>query len=226
MWVKICGNTRLEDCLLAAEFGANAVGFVFAEGKRTVTAEHIAPIVKQLPPGLESIGVFNAGSPAAIAYAVQKAHLTGLQLHRAYEPSVIQRMHAYLDGNPRPRVLQVVSWRVDEPAEQQASALAKTLHAIETDGLVDAVLLDSSTAGASGGTGRTFDWTAASAVLRNMRLPLILAGGLKPENVSQGVHTLSPQGVDVASGVEESPGVKDAEKMRHFIVNARAALTK
>ena len=109
MWVKICGNTRLEDCLLAAELGADAVGFVFAEGKRTVSGSQVAAMTACLPQGLETIGVFNTGSPAAIAWATEKANLSGIQLHMAYDPYIIRRGGEYLDGRSRPRVRQVSS---------------------------------------------------------------------------------------------------------------------
>jgi phosphoribosylanthranilate isomerase len=90
-------------------------------------------------------------------------------------------------------------------------------------GTADALLIDSGTQQASGGTGIAFDWSAAGNALSGLTLPLIVAGGLRPENVGAAVATLRPWGVDVSGGVEQSPGVKDREKVRQFIQNARAA---
>jgi phosphoribosylanthranilate isomerase len=215
LWTKICGNTSLEDAQLAADAGADAVGFVFAPSPRRVTAEQVAAIVPLLPGALEKIGVFVDASLEEIAAAVETAGLTGVQLHFDAAPELAARLRERFGASLR--ILSVVHF---DPA---APALA-------VDASVDGVLVDSRTAAAVGGTGKTFDWAAASETLfrsENAReLRLIAAGGLTPENVAEAIATLRPWGVDVVSGVEASPGRKDAAKVRAFVANARAARGK
>ena len=221
MWIKICGNTRLEDCLLAAELGANAVGFVFAQGRRTVTSEQVAAMTAQLPPALEKIGVFTTQDADEIAASTQLASLTGVQLHGTYAPQIAADVRRRLASQPV-RLVQVVHWDLDASAQQQAQAFAATVRQVEADALVDAILVDSCTAQASGGTGKTFDWAAAASSLQGVHMPVLVAGGLRPANVAAAIATLQPTGVDVSSGVERAPGIKDAEAMRSFIANARS----
>ena len=143
---------------------------------------------------------------------VRACGLTGVQLHADYS----QRGSDYLRGEfgPGLRILRVVHFGPE--AAQQASSFA-------SDPNVDAVLVDSRTATAVGGTGMAFDWTAAAqTVFANGNTRLIAAGGLEPANVAQAIATLQPWGVDVASGVESTPGRKDPEKVRAFVAAARA----
>ncbi|MGI4756189.1 MAG: phosphoribosylanthranilate isomerase [Janthinobacterium lividum] len=223
MWIKICGNTRLQDCLLAAELGADAVGFVFAAGKRTVTAEQVASITSALPGLIEKIGVFTSVDADEIAPAALRAGLTGIQLHSQYDDALVRSVRAATASRSSMRLLQVVHWDLDLQAADQIAAFSAEVRRIGDDGLVDALLVDSRTARVSGGTGRTFDWAAAAPVLAKAGLPVIVAGGLNPDNVAGAITALNPLGVDVSSGIEASPGVKDAEAVRQFIQNARAA---
>ncbi len=222
MWVKICGNTRLEDCLHAAACGADAVGFVFAPGKRTVTAEQVKSITRQLPAGLETIGVFSTGAAFAIAETALEAGLTGVQLHREYDAAQVRTLRAALDGK-KVHIIQVVFWEADLPAASQIGRFRDRCAEIAADCLADRLLVDTRMANHSGGMGVSFDWAAAAAALTALDVPLIIAGGLRPQNVVEAVRRLRPLGVDVSSGVEEAPGVKDAAAIRSFIRNARAA---
>ncbi len=214
LWIKICGNTSLPDAQLAANAGADAVGFVFAPSPRRVTADQVAAIVSQLPNDIEKIGVFVDASFREIAAAVQSSGLTGVQLHSDASAELPAQLRARF--GPTLRILRVVHFSPDAP--QQAAALAG-------DTNIDGILIDSRTATAVGGTGIPFDWaSAATALFQNTReRKLIAAGGLKPENVAEAINTLRPWGVDVSSGVESAPGRKDPEKVRAFIANARAA---
>jgi phosphoribosylanthranilate isomerase len=221
MWIKICGNTRLEDCLLAAELGADAVGFVFAPGKRTVTAAQVAGITPHLPPSVEKIGVFVSKDAEEIVRAACEAGLTGVQLHGAYDPQLTSAVRAQLP--PGGRILQVVHWWTDIPATEQSQALAAECRAVAASGIADALLIDSRTREASGGTGIAFDWAGARPALTGLPLPVVVAGGLRPDNVAAAIEALRPWGVDVSSGVEVTPGQKDAGKVREFIANARRA---
>lgn len=217
MWVKICGNTRLEDCLLAAELGADAVGFVFAPGKRTVTAAQVAGITMRLPPALEKIGVFTTQDADTIVAAAQEAGLTGVQLHSAPNRALLEQ----LAESTNFKLIQVLHWRTDVPVDNQREPFAARIEAVNTWQVVQALLVDSQTQTASGGTGTAFEWTSVAPLLRESRLPVIIAGGLRPETVASAIQVLTPWGVDVSSGVEHAPGIKDATAMASFIRESR-----
>jgi phosphoribosylanthranilate isomerase len=215
LWIKICGNTSLADAQLAAEAGADAVGFVFAPSPRRVTAQQVVEIVPHLPPALEKIGVFVDAPLNEIAATVETAALTGVQLHWSVPPDLPARLRERFGTTLR--ILGVVHF--DGAPSEQASALAQDIN-------IDAILVDSYSASAVGGTGQTYEWgLAAQAHFQNAnaRKPRIAAGGLTPANVAEAIITLRPWGVDVVSGVELAPGRKDSAKVRAFIANARAA---
>jgi phosphoribosylanthranilate isomerase len=222
VWVKICGNTRLEDCLAAAELGADAVGFVFVpSSKRAVTALQVAAITAHLPAGLEKIGVFAGHTYDEVVAAVDEAGLTGVQLHVGGADALSVKLREHFRG--RVKVINSTHWWTDYTAEEQGAGFAQSLREITQQGSCDAVLVDTKTYDAGGGTGRTFDWGAAAPYLLAVALPVIVAGGLRPENVADAVRVLRPAGVDVSSGVEDGvPGVKDREKVARFIASARA----
>ncbi|HEY9138391.1 MAG TPA: phosphoribosylanthranilate isomerase [Terriglobus sp.] len=221
MWVKICGNTRLDDCQRAVELGVDALGFIFAHGKRLVTAEHVRGITSQLPSHVATYGVFTQDDPDFIANTAVVAGIYGVQLHGAFDPVLASVLRARFPKGEAPRLLQVVHWDVDAPAMEQQQWLSGQLAVLANSGVVDAVLVDSHTRQGSGGTGVTFDWGAAAPVVRNAKLPVIAAGGLRPENVGDAVRALQPWGVDVSSGVESAPGMKDHEKIEAFVQAAR-----
>lgn len=226
MWIKICANTNLDDALYAAEAGADAVGFVFAASKRRVTPEQVAAITPRLPESVERIGVFTTLDEAEIRAAVERCGLTGVQLHSALDAGLIARLKSSAAGRVL-KVVQVVDFAVDggEAAGQQ---LAADLRAVLQAPSLDGVLLDAARGGISGGTGQVFPWRRAGEVLRQVwprasAPQLIVAGGLRPENVAEAIASLRPDGVDVASGVEAAYGRKDHERVLAFIRNARAA---
>lgn len=221
MWVKICGNTRLEDCQRGVELGVDALGFIFAHGKRLVTAEHVRGITTQLPSNVATYGVFTQSDPDFVANSATTAGLYGVQMHGTFDPVLASALRARFPRAETPRVLQVVHWDVDAPAVEQQQWLGGQLALLADSGLVDAVLIDSRTQQGSGGAGVTFDWAAAAPALQNAKLPVIAAGGLRPENVADAVRALQPWGVDVSSGVERAPGVKDHAKIAGFVQSAR-----
>ncbi len=216
LWIKICGNTTLAGAQLASEAGADAVGFVFAPSPRRVTPEQVAAIVPHLPPTLEKIGVFVSASFDEIASALVACGLTGVQLHFDAPAEMPAKLRARF--GPSLRILRVVHFGAENAGQEAAMAW---------DTNVDAILVDSKTAKAIGGTGVAYDWALASDTLfqnANVREKLLVAaGGLTPENVAEAIRTLHPWGVDVVSGVEAAPGHKDPAKVRAFIANARAA---
>jgi phosphoribosylanthranilate isomerase len=210
LWIKICGNTSYEDALLASEAGADAVGFVFAPSPRKVTVEQVAAITPYLPSSIEKIGVFVDSSFDEIETTVRDAGLTGVQVHFDGNEGLPERLRERFGLGLR--ILRALHYGSD--VVERIGILAKNQN-------IDAILIDSRTATAVGGTGTSFDWNAAGAVFRGAGARLIVAGGLTPSNVSEAVRKLAPWGVDVVSGVEIIPGRKNPAKVRAFVKNAR-----
>jgi phosphoribosylanthranilate isomerase len=214
LWIKICGNTSLEDARLAAEVGADAVGFVFAPSPRRVTAAQVASIVPHLSAAVEKIGVFVDATLDEICATIRATALTGVQLHCETSPEMPAQLR--VEFGPELRILRVVHFGPEAVTYAESIAI---------DSNVDATLVDSRTATAVGGTGTVFDWQAARKNLfRNaVQRRLVIAGGLNPANVANAIEILGPWGVDVVSGVEAAPGRKDPAKVSEFIANARSA---
>jgi phosphoribosylanthranilate isomerase len=200
--VKICGLTRLEDAERAIELGADALGFVFWPGSpRAVSPERAAGILRSLPPFPVRVGVFVNASPAAVARVLEAAPVNVVQLHG------------------------------DERAEEYASLARPLIKAVNLDDgagdPVDAIpsdvvpLVDAADAARRGGTGRTADWTRAAALASRRRI--VLAGGLTADNVGMAISTVRPWVVDVSSGVERAPGIKDSDRLRAFFARVREA---
>jgi phosphoribosylanthranilate isomerase len=221
MFIKICANTNLEDARLAAELGVDAVGFVFAPSKRRVTPEQVAEITRELPQALTKVGVFTSTDAEKILQAAKAAGLTVVQLHSAFDPELVNAIDAGSGGALR--VLQVV----DVPVGMDLEELRSLLTAVLRHPFVVAALLDASHGGTSGGTGKRFDWERTAEVVRQVQEAIggrvIVAGGLQVENVGEAIAAFEPWGVDVASGVEASPGKKDAERLRAFVEAVRVA---
>jgi phosphoribosylanthranilate isomerase len=217
IWIKICGNTSLEDARLAVEAGADAVGFVFAASPRRVTAAEVAAIVAGLPAAVEKIGVFVDAGLDEIYSTVRLAGLTGVQIHSQGGPDLPTELRARLGAGLR--ILRVVHFEAGVGA-----SIAEQVEGLARNPDVDGVLVDSRTATAVGGTGVRFDWAEArKTVFGEARaLKLIAAGGLSPDNVAEAIATLRPWGVDVVSGVEAAPGRKDPRKVADFVARANA----
>lgn len=203
--VKICGLTREEDVRLAVEAGAHAVGFVHVpSSKRFVAAERLAALCRAPGALVTRVAVIADLELAEAVRLTQTCALDALQLHGSEGTSYL----AALRGRLRPGVSLYKAVTVDDEAAI-ASALAFAP-------LVDALLLDS-----GGGAGEAFDWTLAEGL--SWEAPLVVAGGLHPGNVGDVVRRLAPFGVDVASGVEASPGLKDPARLREFFAAVREA---
>ncbi len=225
MFVKICAHTNLADAQLSVEAGVDALGFVFAKSSRQVTAAQVAGITRALPKTIKKIGVFHARTAEEIIHDVHLAGLNGVQLHFAFDPAVVAKLRAEF-GNDL-FIVQTLHWVVYGHVERAEKWFRESLQAVAENarqpGGVDAVLLDARTEAASGGTGQSFDWKRARAVLDEdaPELKIIVAGGLTPENVREAIAALNPWGVDVASGTEFMPGMKDAKKIAAFVAAAR-----
>jgi phosphoribosylanthranilate isomerase len=218
MWIKICGNTSLEDARFAAECGAHAVGFVFAPSPRQVDAKLVRQITEKLPRQVEKYGVFVDAGFEEIVSTVAGAGLTGVQLHRSSDTLLPFRLRQHFAQFPaRLAILRVLHYKDQEFAGQLA--------ALSGDDFLDAVLVDSSTKRAVGRTATSFNWQGArnSFLQAAPHLRLIAAGGLSPENVKQAIQVLRPWGVDVVSGVESTPGKKDPARVLAFIQSAQQA---
>lgn len=192
--VKICGIRRTEDALLAAELGAWAVGFVFWPGSaRFIDPYRARRISTELPPWVVPVGVF-VDQPAEYVSAVASLVRLGVvQLHGSETPEMVERM-------PQRVIKSVaVTSDFDESSVDRIPARA-------------GVLLDAHDPERHGGTGTTIDWSRAAAAARRRRV--LLAGGLRPENVRTAIDTVRPFGIDVSSGVESAPGVKDPDRLR------------
>lgn len=194
--VKICGITNLEDALLAVDAGADALGFVFCEASpRSVTPEQAAGIIRQLPPFIQTIGLFVNEPLAVINQTADACGLDIVQLHGEEAPQ-------FCTGVKR-RVIKALRVRDESSLEPMTSYR------------VSAFLLDAWSPSAHGGTGRTFNWDIAAGAAAKNRI--VLAGGLTADNIAAAIRKVHPYGVDVSSGVEAAPGKKDAVKIREFI---------
>jgi phosphoribosylanthranilate isomerase len=201
--VKICGITNVRDARLAARLGADALGFNFYErSARYVHPERAKAIIAALPPFVTTVGVFVDEEPERVMEIAAMCELDAVQLHGAEPPRVV---HA-IRGVRRIKALRV---RVERDIE-----LCRRYR-------VEAYLLDALVPGEFGGTGETFNWELARAA--SQFGPIILAGGLTPDNVAEAILTARPYAVDVASGVEAEPGKKDRELMEQFILAAKNA---
>jgi phosphoribosylanthranilate isomerase len=226
MWVKICGNTNLEDAALAAALGADAVGFVFAASKRQVTATQVAAITPHLPAAVERVGVFDSRDPDLIANAVRVAGLSAVQLHGGLNEELVDNLSRTFGDTVR--IIQTLHWSVDGDSHAESAVeLMMQIKRVADLGIADRVLVDSRIGSAVGGTGVAFDWSGARETFASATsgIHLVLAGGLKPANVADAIRQLAPWGVDVSSGVEAAPGRKDPQRLARFIENARAAAT-
>jgi len=199
--VKICGITSLEDALTAVAAGADALGFVFhSASPRHISPEQAADIIKQLPPFIQTVGLFVNEARDTVNTTADQCGLDIIQLHGEESPG-------YCDSVRR-RVIK--AYRVKD---------ISTLDSL-VQYHVSGCLLDAWSPAAHGGTGQTFNWEiAAEAAKRGHRI--VLAGGLTPDNIAEAVRRVNPYAVDVSSGVESSPGHKDAEKIRKFIIQAK-----
>jgi phosphoribosylanthranilate isomerase len=227
MWVKICANTNVDDALLAAESGADAVGFVFAPSKRQVTPEDVCEIVKALPAKVEKVGVFATDDPVQIEEYVRVGGLTAVQLHGRFRTAVVKHLAEECAGV---KIIQTMAYELHPMNRDDHDArFEAALRLVFGDARVWAVLLDAAKSGTSGGLGVSFDWDRVGRIVQRTQAAfekaphVILAGGLNPGNVAEAVAKLQPWGVDVASGVELSPGKKDPQKLRAFVKAAKLA---
>ena len=214
--VKVCGITNADDARAAVDAGADALGFIFVEGTpRFVTPAEVAPIVRKLPPFVTPVGVFWDHPPGHVKAVAEACRLRALQFHGDEKPedladytlpaikTVKMPPASTLEGLPEYRMWdhwQVLRYRF----------------------VAAAVLLDSAARWSEGEAREPVEWTLARTMTGKGHVtPIILSGGLTPDNVARAVAVVRPYGVDVNSGVESTPGRKDPDKVRHFVAEAR-----
>lgn len=197
--VKICGLCREEDVLAATSAGSDAMGFVFVPAsRRNLTPAAAANLAALVPPFVERVGLFLDADAAWVSEVIRQVPLGLLQFHGREEAAWCRQF-----GLPYMKAFSAAGFAVEEAERAFPDAAG--------------ILVDSHEPGGLGGTGRTADWSA----LARGRKPLVLAGGLNPDNVADAIRTVRPWGVDVSSGVERSPGIKDAGAIRRFIEEAK-----
>ena len=199
--IKICGTTNLDDALMAVEAGADALGFIFVpDTPRYLHPDKAAKIIEELPPFITTVGLFVNANQSEIDTIADSCSLDAVQLHGEEPPELCQALNRRV----------VKAFRVKD----------ETSLANLQDYRVSAYLLDTYVKGAMGGTGKVFDWNLAVKAKNYGRI--ILAGGLNPENITLAISRVRPYGVDVSSGVEMRPGLKDPAKIKAFVGAVRA----
>lgn len=203
--IKFCGLTRPGDVRLAGELGVDAVGFVFApDSPRRLTAVEARQLRLALAPMVSVVALFRDNTAAEVREVVRQLRPSVLQFHGDEDDAFCRAFR--------------VPWMKAIPMANGAAWDARTLQ--QRWPHADGFLFDSHGAGKGGGTGKAFDW---SRIPTGLHRPFVLAGGITPDNVFDAIHATLPWAVDVASGIEVSPGIKDGEKMRRFVAEVRRA---
>jgi phosphoribosylanthranilate isomerase len=198
--VKICGLTNLEDALAACRLGADALGFVLAQSPRRISPDAVRAIIRVLPPLVSTVGVFVNAEPEEMSQLRRYCGLDWVQMHGQEGEAEAASLG--------PRVIKAL--KVGPGLEPDANAYPGC-----------ALLLDTYDPQAAGGTGKSFDWSLARRIARIR--PVILAGGLNPDNVARAIEQVQPFAVDVSSGVEIWKGKKDHERIANFIARVKTA---
>jgi phosphoribosylanthranilate isomerase len=200
--VKMCGTTRLEDALFAVKQGIDALGFIFFEkSPRNIDRDRAGQIIAELPPFVDRVGVF-VNAPIEKVLTGAKTGLSALQLHGTESVEYCQEVKKQV-----PHCALIKAFRVGDDSRAKEFATYNDV--------VDAFLLDTYVKGAEGGTGEVFDWSIIDTL--GLQRPFLLAGGLTPDNVKEALHSVRPYGIDINSGVESSPGIKDHSKLASLL---------
>lgn len=197
--IKFCGITNIKDALEAAGLGINALGFVFAKSPRQVSPEKAKEIIEKLPPWISAVGVFVNEKSEAVSEIAEHCRLDYIQLHGEESPEYC--------GSLGLKVIKTIKDDIEKISDYNVSGF----------------LLDTHDHGKAGGTGKTFNWDLALDA-KKYGCPIILAGGLTPENIGEAVEKVKPYGVDVSSGIELAPGKKDYEKMKRFVEEVKKTI--
>ncbi len=206
--IKMCGITRKKDAAAGIEAGVDALGFIFHEkSPRNIKPDFVRQLVSSLPPFVDSVGVFVDRQLEEVEELVEYCRLSHAQLHGSESPKYCERLERF--ASP---VRIIKAFRIGE--ESQASDCSPY------DDVACGYLLDTYVKGNAGGTGETFNWEIIKQL--HLKRPLILAGGLSPENILNAMTAASPFAVDVNSGVESAPGIKDHAKITEFVKKVKS----
>lgn len=213
VYVKICGIRRLEDALAAVEYGADAIGVLVGQRHRSpdfLDAADATAIVGALPPHTTSVLVTHLADPDEIVALATSIGVTAVQLHGDTLPTQAAEMRTHL---PHTRIYKAIHV-VDRQSIDTARKFA---------GVVDGIVLDTVNEATDqvGGTGHTHDWSLSRQIVEQLSVPVILAGGLHPDNVGEAIRQVGPDGVDVNSGTKGADGFKEHATMKRFIDNAK-----
>ncbi|MCL7489105.1 MAG: phosphoribosylanthranilate isomerase [Desulfobulbaceae bacterium] len=201
--IKVCGMTRLQDALFAVQCGVDALGFIFhRKSARYIDPEEARVIIEQLPPFVDVVGVFVDKEREEVEEIVRYCRLGYVQLHGDESPKYAERLLRFASPCEVIKAFRVGDHTTSEDFDPYVPH-------------VKAFLLDTFDKELAGGTGQTFDWSIISRL--GLRKPCILAGGLDPENITAALQVVRPYGVDVNSGVEVAPGIKDHRQIREFV---------
>jgi phosphoribosylanthranilate isomerase len=201
--IKVCGITNWEDARAAVELGADAIGFVFAPSPRRIEGTQARLIAERLPPFVGTVATFVDEDVKRVREIMEATCCTVVQLHGSEPPYTLEALR---------------EWHIVKAIRVRRS---EDMQAMMKYPMANGFVLDAYVEGKPGGTGRTFDWSIVGRA-ESYRKPIILAGGLTPENVAAALAMVRPYGVDVSSGVESSPGKKDHKKLAQFIQIVRA----
>lgn len=211
IWTKICGITRASDAQAVAQSGADAIGLVFVSGSsREVSTEQAREIIAAVKGEVSCIGLFLDASPQWVSDVTQAVDLDALQFHGKESMAECQQW-----GMP-----YIKAFGVGDVLSGQVAA-ADWLREVESFQSAQRWLIDSHVSGAMGGTGQASDWMALKAIVAALDSNWVLAGGLRPDNVKEALDTLSPGGIDLSSGVESRPGIKDHGKIGSLMKTLR-----
>ena len=222
MKVKICGIKRIRDALFTAKSGADAVGCIvnISRSPRNVNIDQAKKIFDSLPPFVSSVAVLHPKNIDDVIDSINRLQPSAVQIHgNNLQFHEIEKLSKMIKQT---KLIQ--SLAIDTNTGRTNCVDSDPLKvALKLSSVVAGIHIDSSVNGVSGGTGRCFNWSIAKIIKEQVKVPIILAGGLNPSNVAEGITYVKPFAVDVSSGVEERPGVKSYQKIREFILRSKEA---
>lgn len=222
MKVKICGIKTVQDALFTAKSGADAIGCIvnISRSPRNVDIDQAKRIFDSLPPFVSSVAVLNPKNTDDLIDSINRLQPSAVQIHgNNLEFHEIEKLSKIIKHT---KLIQSIAVDINTGRTNYVDS-DPLKAALKLSSVVAAIHIDSSVNGTSGGTGRSFNWNIAKTIKDQINVPIILAGGLNPNNVAEGITYVKPFAVDVSSGVEERPGVKSYQKIREFIQRSKEA---